>query len=212
MSEAQAGNRTYPKWQQARLSHSSSLHYFSALGLPSCQEGNGHEGPDCMSWLCREQESGLCLQTSHHVQKNRCAAQSCRAPSHQSLCCTDSQGWVKPRTLPILQVLSPHVAAAKHWPPGKHWISATVQHLLFCRDTQMWGERQGWASPERQGHKRNTHTLVWVSGVWYGYQEVDRIKVKRKRLKSVYSTSHLPALSITCFLKSSLSKPRFYQL
>ena len=137
MSEAQAGNRTYPKWQQARLSHSSSLHYFSALGLPSCQGGNGHEGPDCMSWLCREQESGPCLQTSHHVQKNRCAAQSCRALSHQSLCCTDSQGQVKPRTLPIFQVLSPHVAAAKHWPPGKHWISATVQHLLFCRDAQM---------------------------------------------------------------------------
>ena len=46
MSEAQAGNRTYPKWQQARLSHNSSLHYFSALGLSSCQGGNEHEGPD----------------------------------------------------------------------------------------------------------------------------------------------------------------------
>lgn len=73
------------------------------------------------------------------------------------------------------------------------------QHLLFSRDAQMWESRKDRAevSLERQGcaiKHLDTGLGLW-SLTWD--QALHLIQVKRKCLRSVYSTFHIPPSSIS---------------
>lgn len=96
-------------------------------------------------------------------------SQSCRAPFPPEVQRTDSQGWVATITHPwATGPVSPHVAAAKHWPPGNTECQLLSSTLLLQRRSNA-GENKA-ESPERQGHKKHLHTglglwnLIWASG------------------------------------------------
>ena len=77
----------------------SALRSFSALGLPSCQGGNGHEGPQL--YVPTTQPTRRAVRVyKPHIAYRRIAVQPnpAGAPSHQSLCRTDTRGWVKPQS------------------------------------------------------------------------------------------------------------------
>ena len=178
MSEAQAGNRTYPKWQKARLSHNqdSSVHYFSTLGLLPAKEGMGMRGPTpCPD---RAENRRAVHVHKHHIMYGRSAMQpSPTGPLPTRVCAAQTlhQGWVKPWTLPTLLVLSPHVAAAKHWPPEEHWISATVWYSAPDLLQTLKCGKKDKAEPHQKGKVIKKHpqtglglwSLICASGGWH---------------------------------------------
>ena len=111
MWDAQRRNRRGPKWQQ------SSEKIRGGTWLPSCQGGNGHEGPRLYALTTQITGGQLMfinvtshmslgspvLQGSFPESVTRAAPRVCEAPGHS----------------PTFPVQSPQEAAAKHWPS---WI------------------------------------------------------------------------------------------
>lgn len=90
MWDAQTGNRTCPKGQEP------SDKIGGGTWLPSCQGGNGHEGP-CLYALTTQRKGGQLNVYKCHITYRHWAAQFCRAPSHQSLLLMQPRGCVKPQ-------------------------------------------------------------------------------------------------------------------
>lgn len=104
--DAQRRNRRGPKWQQ------SSEKIRGGTWLPSCQGGNGHEGPRLYALTTQLMFINVTshmslgspvLQGSFPESVTRAAPRVCEAPGHS----------------PTFPVQSPQEAAAKHWPS---WI------------------------------------------------------------------------------------------
>ena len=124
MWDAQTGNRTCPKGQQP--SHKIG----GGTQLPSCQGGNGHEGP-CLYALTTQRTGGqlMFINVTPHTSLGSPVLQGSFPPesvTHAALRVCEAPG-----QSPTLLVQSPQKAAAKHWPSWIRTWTANVEMGCF---------------------------------------------------------------------------------
>lgn len=176
---------------------------------PSCQGEKGHQGPQLSVLTMPTGEQAIFVNVCLITYRRIAVQPSLQGPFSQNLL----HGWSRVReasehcprywssyAMWLQQSIAPQGA---QWPlrktlNGSHCLTAAL--LQRCSNV---GEKD--RAELHQKGKVLRETLTPGLGLWspMWHQELDMIKVKRKRLRSVYSTSHLPPSSITCFLKSS---------
>ena len=147
-----------------------SLSAFPPLGLPSCQGGNGHKGPQL--YVPTTQRTGdqfMFINVPSHTEESLCrpvlqgpfppepAAQTPEGgwgPGHCPRYHSCHSTWLWESISSLGKTLN-----SSHFPK-----TCSSPEMLKCREG-----RQGWASPERKGRERNPPglslwSLIWASG------------------------------------------------